>query len=83
MSSLDIVPREESERRLAAILVPDVVGYSRLMQADEEGTADGWKPVVTSQAALTAPCLCGTRVSIGQRFGSTVIRTHFTISGRL
>jgi class 3 adenylate cyclase len=38
MSSLDIVPREESERRLAAILIADVVGYSRLMQADEEGT---------------------------------------------
>jgi formylglycine-generating enzyme required for sulfatase activity/class 3 adenylate cyclase len=38
MSSLDIVPREESERRLAAILVADVVGYSRLMQADEEST---------------------------------------------
>jgi formylglycine-generating enzyme required for sulfatase activity/class 3 adenylate cyclase len=38
MSSLDIIPREESERRLAAILVADVVGYSRLMQADEEGT---------------------------------------------
>ena len=36
MSNLDIVPREESERRLAAILVADVVGYSRLMQA--EGT---------------------------------------------
>ncbi len=26
------------ERRLAAILVADVVGYSRLMGADEEGT---------------------------------------------
>src|SRR5687768_1427541 len=26
------------ERRLAAILVADVVGYSRLMAADEEGT---------------------------------------------
>jgi len=38
MSSLDVIPREESERRLAAILVADVVGYSRLMQADEEGT---------------------------------------------
>jgi formylglycine-generating enzyme required for sulfatase activity/class 3 adenylate cyclase len=38
MSSPNIVPREESERRLAAILVADVVGYSRLMQADEEGT---------------------------------------------
>jgi class 3 adenylate cyclase len=38
MSSVDVVPREDSERRLAAILVADVVGYSRLMQADEEGT---------------------------------------------
>jgi formylglycine-generating enzyme required for sulfatase activity/class 3 adenylate cyclase len=38
MSSIGIVPREESERRLAAILVADVVGYSRLMQTDEEGT---------------------------------------------
>jgi adenylate cyclase len=26
------------ERRLAAILAADVVGYSRLMEADEEGT---------------------------------------------
>ncbi len=26
------------ERRLAAILVADVVGYSRLMGTDEEGT---------------------------------------------
>jgi len=26
------------ERRLAAILVADVVGYSRLMHADEAGT---------------------------------------------
>ncbi len=27
------------KRRLAAILVADVVGYSGLMEADEEGTA--------------------------------------------
>ena len=26
------------ERRLAAILAADMVGYSRLMEADEEGT---------------------------------------------
>ncbi len=30
--------RERVERRLAAILAADVVGYSRLMGADEEGT---------------------------------------------
>src|SRR5205809_175622 len=29
---------DRSERRLAAILVADVVGYSRLMEADEAGT---------------------------------------------
>lgn len=31
------------QRRLAAILVADVVGYTRLMQADEEGTLDRLK----------------------------------------
>jgi adenylate cyclase len=30
--------KERVERRLAAILCADVVGYSRLMGADEEGT---------------------------------------------
>ena len=30
--------RERVERRLAAILAADVVGYSRLMGEDEEGT---------------------------------------------
>jgi adenylate cyclase len=29
---------ERTQRRLAAILAADVVGYSRLMQADEAGT---------------------------------------------
>src|SRR5262245_35715571 len=30
--------QERVERRLAAILAADVAGYSRLMEADEEGT---------------------------------------------
>ncbi len=30
--------RESVERRLAAILSADVVGYSRLMEEDEDGT---------------------------------------------
>jgi len=34
------------ERRLAAILAADVVGYSRLMRADEEGTLDRLKAVL-------------------------------------
>ena len=32
------MPKEQVERRLAAILAADVAGYSRLMGADEEGT---------------------------------------------
>jgi class 3 adenylate cyclase len=48
MSGLDIVPREESERRLAAILVADVVGYSRLMQIDEEGTLSRLEEIAAS-----------------------------------
>ena len=32
------MPEERVQRRLAAILVADVVGYSRLIRADEEGT---------------------------------------------
>lgn len=31
-------PRESTPRRLAAIVAGDIVGYSRLMQMDEEGT---------------------------------------------
>src|ERR1700732_1955216 len=33
------------ERRLAAIMAVDVVGYSRLMGADEEGTLAGLKAI--------------------------------------
>jgi adenylate cyclase len=32
------VAGERVERRLAAILAADVAGYSRLIEADEEGT---------------------------------------------
>ena len=32
------MPEERAQRRLAAILAADVVGYSRLMQQDEAGT---------------------------------------------
>jgi adenylate cyclase len=31
-------PKQSYERRLAAILAADVVGYSRLMEVDEDGT---------------------------------------------
>src|SRR5262252_7992744 len=32
------MPEQAPQRRLAAILAADVVGYSRMMQADEAGT---------------------------------------------
>jgi adenylate cyclase len=35
------------ERRLAAILAADVVGYSRLVRADEEGTLENLKSILT------------------------------------
>ncbi len=34
---------ERVQRKLAAILVADVVGYSRLMESDEVGTFEGLK----------------------------------------
>jgi adenylate cyclase len=37
---------ERVERRLAAILAADVVGYSRLMGADEEGTLAALKAIL-------------------------------------
>jgi adenylate cyclase len=37
------VANEKVERRLAAILAADVVGYSRLMGGDEEGTLNALK----------------------------------------
>jgi len=37
------MPEERAQRRLAAILAADVVGYSRMMQADEAGTLEALK----------------------------------------
>ncbi|OWK22271.1 hypothetical protein AJ88_07925 [Mesorhizobium amorphae CCBAU 01583] len=39
-------------RRLAAILTADVVGYSRLMEADEAGTWSDFKPVAAGWYCL-------------------------------
>ena len=43
---------EETERRLAAILAADVVGYSRLMDEDESGTLAALREL---REALLAP----------------------------
>jgi adenylate cyclase len=41
----EVLSTERVERRLAAILAADVVGYSRLMGADEEGTLAALKAI--------------------------------------
>jgi class 3 adenylate cyclase len=52
----------QMERRLAAVLIADVVGYSRLSQADEEGT----------RASFQADLEEIFRPRIGQRHGRLV-----------
>ena len=42
------------QRRLAAILAADVVGYSRLMGADEEGTLAA---LTAHRAEMIDPCI--------------------------
>ena len=51
---------ERIERRLTAILAADVVGYSRLMSADEEGTLaqlKGHRSAIFNPSQRT---ICGT-----------------------
>src|SRR6478736_2399365 len=57
--------KEPVERRLAAILAADVVGYSRLMGADEEGTLERLK---AHRGQLTDP-------KIGEHHGRIVKTT--------
>jgi class 3 adenylate cyclase/outer membrane protein OmpA-like peptidoglycan-associated protein len=42
---MNLAAQERTERRLAAILTADVVGYSRLMGEDEEGTHAAFKVI--------------------------------------
>jgi hypothetical protein len=39
------------ERRLAAVLIADVVGYVRLSQADEEERAPAFRPISTRSSS--------------------------------
>jgi hypothetical protein len=69
------MPEERAQRRLAAILVADVVGYSRLMQADEAGTLTALKerlrkvlqPAIAAGRGDLVACL---------HAGRAVIRAH-------
>lgn len=54
------------ERRLAAILAADVVGFSRLMEADEAGTLAQLK---THRKELIAPAVAGHKGRIVKTMG--------------
>jgi adenylate cyclase len=61
---------ERVQRRLAAILAADVVGYSRLMRDDEEGTL----AVLTAhRAALIEPCIAEHRGRVVKTTGDGLL----------
>jgi TolB-like protein/class 3 adenylate cyclase len=62
--------REQVERRLAAILAADVVGYSRLIEADEEGTLGRLK---TLRAEIIDPKIAGHRGRIVKTTGDGLL----------
>ena len=51
------------ERRLAAILSADIVGYTRLLRADEEGTLARFRD---HRAGLIEPKIAGYKGRIGK-----------------
>lgn len=62
--------RPEVQRRLAAILAADMVGYSRLMEADESGTLARLK---THRLELIDPAIAKTRGSIVKTTGDGLL----------
>ena len=58
------------ERRLAAILAADVAGYSRLIEADEEGTLRRLKSL---RADLIDPKIAGHRGRIVKTTGDNLL----------
>ena len=63
---------ERVERRLTAILVADVAGYSRLMAADEEGTLAALK---TLRREVADPKINDHRGRIVNTTGDGLLRT--------
>jgi class 3 adenylate cyclase/TolB-like protein len=62
--------RERVERRLTAILAADVVGYSRLIGADEEGTLAALKAV---RRELVDPAICEHRGRLVKTIGDGLL----------
>ena len=50
------MPEERAQRRLAAILAADVVGYSRLMGVSEVGTLEALKTHRRNREKFTLEC---------------------------
>ncbi len=67
---MDIAGEGRTERRLAAILAADVVGYSRLMGADEEGTHLALKAVWRE---VTDPCVKERRGRVVKTMGDGLL----------
>src|ERR1700757_3417228 len=65
------------ERRLAAILAADMVGYSRLMEVDEAGTLARLK---THPLELTAPAIPQTRGRIIKTAGDGMLVEHQSVA---
>ncbi len=65
------------ERRLAAIMATDVVGYSRLIRADEEGTLAALKAL---RADLIDPKIAEHHGRIVKLMGGGVLAEVFIIS---
>jgi adenylate cyclase len=61
---------ERPERRLAAILAADVVGYSRLMREDEEGTHAA---LTAHRAELIEPCVAEHRGRVFKTTGDGLL----------
>jgi len=61
---------ERSERRLAAILAADVVGYSRMVRTDEEGTVARFKAL---RAELIDPTMAEHRGRIVKLMGDGLL----------
>jgi class 3 adenylate cyclase len=54
---MHIVGVAHIERRLTAILMADIAGYSRLVGADEHGTLVQWRRIGTSLSRLPSPTI--------------------------
>jgi TolB-like protein/class 3 adenylate cyclase len=76
--------KERVERKLAAILAADVVGYSRLMERDEQGTLDALRKAreVVAQAVASheGRVFGGAGDSVIAEFGSAVEATQAAIA---